>query len=543
VSTPLAGLRAALDGAVADVAPDTPPKSAPALERPRQAEHGDYATNAAMMLAGPLGAAPREVAERLSAALSARLGEELAAAEIAGPGFINLVLSDLWYERALDDVLGAGERWGGGGIERALKVLVEFVSANPTGPVHVGGTRNAAYGDALARILAFRGHTVEREFYVNDHGSQVQLLGESIRARARGEQPPENGYQGDYVVELAHEIQGAADVPVEELSRLGVELMVARAEQSLARFRVIFDRWFSQRSLHEGSPSPVDRAFARLEEQGRTYRKDGALWLRTSDFGEEKDRVIERASGEHTYFASDIAYHHDKRERGYDLMIDVWGSDHHGYVSRVLGAFEALGGEAGQLELVIMQFVHLVEGGERGKMSKRAGEFVTLDDLIDDIGVDASRWFLLARSHDTTIDLDLDLARSQSSENPVYYVQYAHARIASVLRKAGEARVAQALVAPPGGAPLELHPSERDLVRRLLDFPAEVAEAADRRAPHRIAAYALETAQSFSAFYRDCQVVGAERVAEDFRLRLCLATSTTLARSLDLLGITAPVEM
>jgi arginyl-tRNA synthetase len=542
MSGPLADLRAALDAAVADVAAGAALKSAPSLERPRQAEHGDYATNAALMLAKQAGRPPRDVAQALAETLEARLGESLASSEVAGPGFLNLVLSDAWYAGALADILAAGERWGGGGAQQPLRVNVEFVSANPTGPVHVGGTRNAAFGDALARILEFHGHAVQREFYINDHGSQIRLLGESIQARARGQEPPEGGYQGEYVKDLAAEIEGSESLPVDELARLGVELMVARAERSLARFRVIFDRWFSQRSLHDGDPSEVQRAFDLLEAQGHTFREDGALWLRTTEYGDDKDRVIQRASGEHTYFASDIAYHYDKRERGYDLMIDVWGADHHGYRARVQGAFQALGGEPGQLELLIMQFVHLVEGGERGKMSKRAGEFVALDDLVADIGVDAARWFLLARSHDTTIDLDLELARSASNENPVYYVQYAHARIASVLRKAGEERVAQALAAP-GGASYGLHASERELMRRLLDLPAEVAEAAARRAPHRIAAYALETAQAFSAFYRDCQVVGAEQEAEDLRLRLCVATRTTLARSLDLLGVSAPQEM
>ena len=318
--------------------------------------------------------------------------------------------------------------------------------------------------------------------------------------------------------------------------------MIARAERSLARFRVLFDCWFSERTLHEGSPSPVQHGFDVLDAQGRTFVQDGALWLRTTEFGDDKDRVLERSSGEHTYFASDIAYHQEKLERGFDLLIDVWGADHHGYVPRMHAAFQALGGRPEQLELVIMQFVHLVEGGERGKMSKRAGEFVTLDDLVADIGVDAARWFLLARSHDTTIDLDLDLAREQSNENPVFYVQYAHARIASVLRKAGDERVARAL-AGAGIVAEELHRSERALLRRVLDLPDEVAEAADRRAPHRIATYALDLAQGFSAFYRDCQVVGVEADVEDFRLRLSVATRDALARSLDLLGVGAPVEM
>ena len=542
MSTPLAELRAALDGAVADVAgqpADGAPR--PGLDRPRQAEHGDYATNAALMLAKRVGAPPRAVAERLSGALGERLGPVLARTEIAGPGFINLVLADEWYRRALGTVLDAGEGWGGGAADPPLHVNVEFVSANPTGPIHVGGTRNAAYGDALARLLAFCGHRVHREFYVNDAGQQVRLFGASVQARARGEEPPEGGYMGDYVRDLAAEIAGAADLPVEEVAQLALELMVAKAQRSLADFRILFDRWFNERELHEGEPSLVDRAVDVLTEQGRTFRADGALWLRTTDFGDDKDRVIERADGELTYFASDIAYHQEKRDRGFDLLIDVWGADHHGYVSRMHAAFEALGGRRDGLELVIMQFVHLVEGGARGKMSKRAGEFVTLDDLVEDIGVDAARWFLLARSHDTTMDLDLDLAREQSNENPVYYVQYAHARIESVLRKAGEGPVAEALAG--GGDEHELHPSERALLQRVLDFPDEVSEAADRRGPHRIAAYALDTAQAFSAFYRDCQVVGAEPGAEAFRIRLCVAAGRTLARSLDLLGVAAPSEM
>ena len=545
MSAPLSDLRAALAGAVADVAgPDAGGAAAAVLERPRQPEHGDYATNAALVLAKSVGAPPREVAERLSGALRERLGDALAQAEIAGPGFLNLRLADAWYAGALGSVLAAGADWGGGGADPALKVNVEFVSANPPGPVHVGGTRNAAYGDAVARLLAFRGHRVHREFYVNDHGTQAQLFGASVQARARGQEPPENGYQGGYVQEIADELPGAGDLPEGEVARLAIELMIARAERSLAGFRVLFDRWFSERTLHEGDPSPVRHAFDVLDEQGRTFREDGALWLRTTEFGDDKDRVLERSSGEHTYFASDIAYHQEKLERGFDLLIDVWGADHHGYVQRMHAAFEALGGSREQLELVIMQFVHLVEGGERGKMSKRAGEFVTLDDLIDDIGVDAARWFLLARSHDTTIDLDLDLAREQSNENPVFYVQYAHARICSVLRKAGEPDVAAALAAgAPDGELPELHPSERALLRRVLDFPDEVAEAADRRAPHRVATYALDLAQGFSAFYRDCQVVGAEPAAEAFRLRLSVATRDALARSLDLLGVAAPDEM
>ena len=544
MSGPLAELRCALAGAVQAVAGrDAPGAAGAVLDRPKQPDHGDYATNAALVLTKAVGLPPREVAERLAAELTARLGDALAAAEIAGPGFLNLRLTDAWYGGALAAVLDAGALWGGGGADPALRVNVEFVSANPTGPVHVGGTRNAAYGDALARLLAFRGHHVHREFYVNDYGSQVQNFGASVQARARGEEPPEGGYLGEYVQEVADQIQGAASLPASELAQLAIQLMVARAQQSLAGFHVLFDQWFSERTLHDGSPSLVQHGFDVLDQQGRTFREEGALWLRTTEFGDDKDRVLERSSGEHTYFASDIAYHQEKLERGFDLLIDVWGADHHGYVPRMHAAFQALGGRPEQLELLIMQFVHLVEGGERGKMSKRAGEFVTLDDLVSDIGVDAARWFLLARSHDTTIDLDLDLAREQTNDNPVFYVQYAHARIASVLRKAGEQRVGAALAGHELTADVELHASERALLRRVLDMPDEVAEATDRRAPHRIATYALDLAQGFSAFYRDCQVVGAEPAIEDFRLRLSVATRQALANALDLLGVSAPSAM
>ncbi|MDQ3632811.1 MAG: arginine--tRNA ligase [Actinomycetota bacterium] len=507
-------------------------KAVPALERPRQADHGDYATNAAMLLTKALGRPPRDIAADLSAALSAELGPHLERTDVAGPGFLNLVLSDGWHAEALAGVLAAGEAWGGSTPERPRKVNVEFVSANPTGPVHVGGARNAAYGDALARALALAGHDVHREFYVNDFGSQVAMLGRSVQARAHGEQVPEGGYRGDYVVRLAEQIAGAAEMELEELSQRAVALMVDAARASLERFGVSFDTWFSEKGLHDAEK--VQHAFDVLSRQERTYRSDGALWLRTTEFGDDKDRVIERASGEHTYFASDIAYHLDKRERGFDLLLDVWGADHHGYVRRMHAAFEALGGAHDGLELLIMQLVSLSEGGEQVRMSKRAGEFVTLDDLVEDIGVDAARWYLLQRSHDTTIDLDLDLAKQQSSENPVYYVQYAHARMAAILRDA-------AADADPGAPAEPLHPSERALVRALLAWPGEAAEAAARRAPHRIATYVLDLAQTSAAFYRDCKVRGEP--SEAFRVAVCLATQRTLASALGTLGVSAPDEM
>jgi arginyl-tRNA synthetase len=329
------------------------------------------------------------------------------------------------------------------------------------------------------------------------------------------------------------------------IGRAAVAIVIEGIRASLTAFGVgEFDVWSYESALHEGDPSPVTHTLAILQEQGHTYRSEGALWLRTTDFGDDKDRVLVRSSGEHTYFASDIAYHQDKRERGFERQIDVWGADHHGYVLRMKAAYEALGGDPAELELLIMQLVHLVSSGERAQMSKRAGEFVSLDDLVAEIGVDAARWYLLARSHDTTVDLDLDLAREQSSENDVYYVQYAHARIASMLAKAGAERV-RAASATVGELEREpLHATERALVEQLLAFPAELAEAAERRAPHRIAAYALALAQTFTAFYRDCHVIGAQPQAlESFRIALCVASGRTIARCLGLLGVSAPAQM
>jgi len=537
-------LRAAVEAAAADLrdgaaAAGTPPT----LERPRKAGFGDFSTNAAMLLAPALKAPPREIAERLGEALGARLGAQLERVEVAGPGFLNIFLADAWYTAAAAHVLAAGDGYGGGQADPLERVQVEFISANPTGPLTAASGRHGAYGDALRRLMRFMGHDVEGEYYFNDTGAQIDRLGQSIAARARGEALPEDGYQGEYVSELAAQIPGAAELSAEQLSGEGVARLIERIRTTLAEYRVEFDRWFEERSLHDGDPSPVQRALDRLREQGHVYRADGALWLRTTSLGgDQEDRVLERSSGEPTYFASDVAYLESKLERGFERMFIVLGSDHHGYLPRMRAAVAALGADPTRLEMPILQFVHIVERGERSSMSKRRGDFITLDDLIAEIGVDAARFFMLQRSHDSTVDLDLDLAREQSAENPVYYVQYAHARIASVLRKAGEARVREALAASQGE--LALEPAERELVKRLLAFPAEIAEAAARRAPHRIATYALELAQSFTAFYRDCRVVGAEPEAlEAFRIGLSVAAKRTIARSLDLLGVSAPETM
>ena len=524
--------------------------AAPRLERPPKADFGDYSTNAALLLAPSVGRPPREVAEQLGDALALRLGGGLERVEVAGPGFLNLFLSDDWFRASLRAILG-DTGFGGGGAVRSERVDVEFVSANPTGPLTVAHGRHAAYGDALARILAFHGHDVTREFYVNDAGSQIRRLAESVRALARGEEVAEDGYRGDYVADLVPRERALA-LDLDELGELAAAACLELIRGTLARFGVRFDVWFSERELHAGDDSAVRRALATLEQRGDLYRHEGALWLRTTAHGDDKDRVLQRSNGEYTYFASDIAYHADKLARGFDRYVDVWGADHHGYMRRMLAAWDALGGRPGTLDLLILQFVHLIDAGARSSMSKRRGEYVTLDELIEEIGADAARYFLLTRSHETTVDLDLELARERSADNPVYYVQYAHARIASMLEKAGAERVERALAAVAtdsggaavAGAGAALEPAERTLLKRLESFPAEVAEAAERRAPHRISGYALELAQDFTAFYRDCRVVGAEpEPVESFRIALSVAAQRTIARALDLLGVSAPQQM
>jgi len=533
---PVAHLTTAVEETAADLAGNGR-RAGLKLDRPPRPDFGDYSTNAAMLLAPTMGEAPRAIAEKLGERLGERLGETVERVEIAGPGFLNLFMADSWYLDTLATLLEAGEEYGAG--SGGEHVNLEFVSANPTGPMTIASARHAAYGDALARILERAGHRVEREYYVNDAGSQVRRFGESIQARARGEEPPEDGYLGDYVRELAERIEGAADADPDELARRGIDLMLEGVRASLERFRVRMDHFFSERTLHEAGA--VEAALERLD----VYEHDGALWLRTTAYGTDKDSVLRRSNGEWTYFASDIAYHLHKVARDYDRAIDIWGADHHGHVARMRAAWQALGGDPDAFEVLLMQLVNLTEHGERVKMSKRAGTLETLDDLLDDIGVDAARWFLTSRSSDTTLDLDLELARSKSQDNPVYYVQYAHARIASILRKAGEGRVKQALAADLRASSERFHPSARALVKRLLELPGEVRDAAERRAPHRITTYATETAQDFSAFYRDCRVVGAAQEGgdEDVRIAIAVLTKRVLAQALDLLGVEAPEAM
>jgi arginyl-tRNA synthetase len=547
VSDPVADLRAAVEeaaGALRAGAEDG--ASAPVLERPPKAEFGDYSTNAAMLLAPTLGEQPRGIAERLAEELQGRLDAQLEKVEVAGPGFLNLFLSDDWYRRAAAELAASGEAIGRPASAEKEKesVNVEFVSANPTGPLTAASGRHAAYGDAVARVLEFVGHPVDREYYINDRGGQIDRFAASIAARMRGEPVPEDGYEGDYVNEIAATLRDEGihpgDLPA--VGKRGVALMVAAAEETLRRYGVVFDTWSSEQAVYESKG--FDQVLADLRRSGHVYESDGATWLRTTSFGDDKDRVLVRLEGEPTYLLSDLAYHRSKLERGADRLIDVLGADHHGYVGRLRAGLAALGYEPDRLEAQIMQLVHVVEGGERAQMSKRKGEFVSLDELLDDIGADATRFFMLQRSHDTTVDLDLELARRTSNENPVYYVQYAHARIASILRKAGEGAEERAAAADFRAVEAPVEPTERALIKRICELPDEVTESATRRAPHRLCAYAMAIAADFHAFYRDCQVVGAEGAGvEEARLGLCLLTKRTIARTLGLLGVSAPERM
>jgi arginyl-tRNA synthetase len=538
----IAELRAAVQRAARALRNGEPTGPEPTLDRPPKPELGDYSSNAAMLLAAPLGEAPRDVATRLGAELERELGAEhhLDRVEVAGPGFVNLFLADEWYRQAMAQLAAADQGLGPAPVSNPQRIQVEYVSANPTGPLHVGSGRHAAYGDALVRLLRAVGHEVESEYYVNDAGGQVQRFAASIAAAMTGAEGPEDGYEGAYIADLAEQMrkEGIDPADTEAVGRRGIELILDGVRATLDRFGVGFDSWFSERDIY--SKGEVEVALERLEQRGHTYKSDGALWLRSTDFGDDKDRVLIRAGGEPTYLAADVAYHRDKLERGFEHLINVLGADHHGYAPRLRAAIAALGADPEVLEVLIMRLVHIIESGERSQMSKRSGDFVSLDELVDDIGVDAARWFMLWRSHDTPVDLDLELARRESSENPVYYVQYAHARIASILRKAG-GEAGEAGVPTPG---TPLQPAERDLVKRLLEFPEEVREAAARRAPHRICAYSTVVAADFHAFYRDCQVVGAEgEGVERSRLGLCQLTQRTIAASLGLLGISAPEQM
>ncbi|MFO6504015.1 arginine--tRNA ligase [Corynebacterium freneyi] len=517
------------------------------VERPRNPEHGDYATNVAMQAAGRAGAKPRDVAGWLVDKLAEADGID--EASVAGPGFINIRLGSAAQGKIVSEILAAGDAWGDGDDYAGTKVNLEFVSANPTGPIHLGGTRWAAVGDALGRVLTARGADVTREYYFNDHGGQIDRFARSLVAAAKNEPTPEDGYGGDYIADIAAKIVEAhpdaldgEPAQVQELFRAeGVELMFAHIKQSLQEFGTDFDVYFHENSLFESGA--VEASVEKLKNDGKLYEHDGAWWLKSTDYGDDKDRVVIKSDGNAAYIAGDIAYAKDKFDRGFDLCIYMLGADHHGYIARLKAAAAALGYDADAVEVLIGQMVNLVRDGEAVRMSKRAGTVITLDDLVEAIGIDAARYSLIRSSVDSSLDIDLALWASQSNDNPVYYVQYGHARISSIARRAAEAGVTS------DGADFGLltHDREGELIRTLGEFPAVVAAAAQLREPHRVARYAEQLAGVFHRFYDACQIL--PKAGEDAeplhaaRLGLAEATRQTLANALGLLGVTAPERM
>jgi arginyl-tRNA synthetase len=518
------------------------------VERPKNPEHGDYATNVAMQLGKRAGLNPRQFAELLAVKL--RDDEAITAVEIAGPGFINLRVAADAQGKVAQAILEAGEKYGTSDSLQGRTINLEFISANPTGPLHLGHTRWAAVGDALARVLAAAGASVSREFYINDRGNQMDKFGASLQAAAHGQPIPEDGYHGEYILDLAKrivdEVPGITELPEDEqlvaFREAGYERQLKEQQDQLEHFRTKFDVWFSERSLHEQDGVP--HAIQKLRDQGHLYEADDALWMRTTDFTDDKDRVLIRSNGEPTYFASDAAYYVNKRERGFETCIYLLGADHHGYVNR-LKAIAACAGDDPEhnIEILIGQLVKILKGGEEMRLSKRAGTIVTLAELVEEGGVDALRYTLCRYPADSPLTLDIEEMTRQASENPVYYVQYAHARLASILRNADELGI-KLDEFDPG---LLSHEREGDLLRALAEFPRVVATAAELREPHRIARYLEDTASAFHKFYDSCRVLprGDEEVEPVHKARLTLvsATRTVLANGLDLLGVSAPERM
>jgi len=522
------------------------------VARPADPAHGDLATNLAFKLARPMRRSPLAVAETLVKALPAAAGSPgeiplLSDVGAVAPGFINVRLASGWLEAAVDAALAAGPRFGHLDQARPRHVNVEFVSANPTGPLHIGNARGAFVGDLLCRVLEGAGHEVTREYYFNDFGAQVRHLGVSVLALRQGDPVPEEGYRGEYVAELAAELPdealAAASVAgvdaADVVGRWASERVRAGIESSLARLGVRFDVWKSESSLYRDGW--VDQAVERLRAAGTLYEQDGALWFRSTDYGDDKDRVVRRSNGEYTYFGSDIGYVLDKWERGFDPLLYLWGQDHHGTVARLRNAAQAMGLPAGSVRVLLIAWVRFVRDGREISMSKRAGEFITLDELLSEIGVDAARWFFAARGATVGIDFDIELAKKQSAENPVYYVQYAHARIASLLRKAAEAGLTPA---PTMAGALDGDEVAQGLAKALLRLPEVVEDAAIAEETQGVPAYATELATTFHAYYRDRRVVDAADPATSAgRLRLVEATRMALANALALLGISAPEVM
>ena len=520
------------------------------LERPKNREHGDYATSIALALAKVAGKAPRQIAEIIATSLKS--SEIIERIEIAGPGFINITLVKASQGAVVNAIFAQGEKYGEVKILAGVKINLEFISANPTGPLHLGHTRWAAVGDALARVLIAGGAKVAREFYINDRGNQMDLFGASLAASALGQAKPEDGYQGQYIDELAQEIlikhpeykelsgQSASDT----FREAGYELQLAQQKKVLVNFGTHFDIWFSERSLHSGDG--IDKALATLKSQGHTYEDEGAIWLRTTDFGDDKDRVLVKSGGELTYFSSDTAYYLDKRRRGFDICIYMLGADHHGYVGR-LKATAACAGDDPEynIHVLIGQLVKIIEGGQEIKLSKRAGTIITLEELVEKVGVDAARYTLIRYPVDTPMVLDIDLLKKRTNDNPVFYVQYAHARICAVLRNAKDLSIPYGINSYQ--AELLTHDRERELLGSLAEFPRVVASAAELRQPHRIARYIEELATLYHGFYNDCRVLplGDESPSaiHSTRASLCDATRQVISNALNLLGVSAPEKM
>jgi len=514
------------------------------LERPKNRDHGDYATSIALQLAKAAGKNPREIATILQAAIASIAG--VVKVDIAGPGFINITLDRASQAELVRTIITAGSKYGRGSALQGVKVNLEFISANPTGPLHLGHTRWAAVGDALGRVLSAAGADVTREFYINDRGRQMDLFGQSVQAAAQGNPIPEDGYQGQYIGDLAKEVVAANPgiTSAQDFREAAYKVQLAQQQGVLAGFHTSFDVWFSERSLHESGA--VEHGVDKLRSQGHVFEVDGAVWLRTTDFGDDKDRVIIKADGELTYFASDTAYYINKRERGFDICIYMLGADHHGYIQR-LKATAACAGDNPEynIDVLIGQLVKIMEGGQEVKLSKRAGTIITLEELVEKVGVDAARYTLIRYPVDTPMVMDIDVLRRNTNENPVYYVQYAHARIAAVLRNTAELGIKSDLASFD---PSQLtHDRENELLGALSDFPRIVASAAEFREPHRVARYLEELAGVYHGFYADCRVLplGDEAIApiHSARAALCAATMQVLANGLDLLGVSAPERM
>lgn len=512
------------------------------LTPPKDSGHGDFTTNVALQLAKPVGRPPREIAAQLAEALERARPPHLERVEIAGPGFLNLHLALTWLHDVLRAVVAQGEAYGHGHTLDGLRINLEFVSANPTGPLHAGGGRWVAVGDALANLLAAQGAVVHREYYLNDAGNQLDTFAASLFARYEGREPPEDGYQGEYMIDMATRLRtelGDA-VTVDQAREWGYRDAVRALQDDLGRIGVRFDTWYSERSLHEAGD--VKRALDDLRMRGVVFEQDGATWLRATDFGDPRDRVMVKSDGSTTYLCNDIAYHRSKFERGWEHLIDIWGADHHGQVKSLQAGMEALGYADGEPEVLLGQLVKLVKGGQLVRLSRRAGDVITLADILDEVDPDVARLTFLLQGIDTTQTFDLDVVTAQSMENPVYYVQYAHARIASIGRKAVDVGVTRLPVLDTSLAPL-VHDRELELLRALETYPGVLAEAAAMRAPHRVTTWVRDFAKAFHGFYRDCRVISDDAALTQARLWLAEACRLGLASALAILGVHAPDEM